>query len=398
VSVSTPAPRLLGRRSECATLDELLVSVRAGTSRALVLPGEAGVGKSALLDYLVEQASRCRVLRTAGVESEMELVFAGLHQLCSPVADRVESLPAPQREALGTALGLRDGDAPDRFRVGLAVLSLLSDVAEERPLVCVVDDAHWLDRASAQALAFVARRLGAESVGLVFAVRYLVGERHLEGLPELFVAGLDDRDATALLESVVAGPLDERVRDRIVAETRGNPLTLLELSRGRAPVELAGGFGLDGEPALASRIEQTFRERVTPLPPATQRLLLIAAAEPAGDPLLVWKAAAELGIGADSAAPATDAGLVELGAQVRFRHPLVRSAVCGGADPDERQVIHRALAHARMPSPTPTAAPGTSPRRRPGSRGGGGAAGAFGVARACPRGPGRGRRVPGTGR
>jgi DNA-binding CsgD family transcriptional regulator len=325
-------------------LDELLTSVWSGSSRALVLRGEAGVGKTALLDYLTQRASRARVVRTAGVESEMELVFAALHQLCSPFADRLEVLPGPQRAALGTALGLRDGEAPDRFRVALAVLSLLSDVAEERPLVCIVDDAQWLDAASAQALAFVARRLGAESVGLVFAVRHPAADRHLDGLPELFVAGLAGDEAQALLESVVAGPLDERVRDRIVAETRGNPLALLELPRGRSPAELAGGFGLQDGPALAGRIEQTFRDRLTQLPPSTRLLLLIAAAEPVGDPLLVWRAAAELGIEADAAAPATAADLVDFGAQVRFRHPLVRSAVYGGADPAERRRVHRVLA------------------------------------------------------
>jgi Phage integrase family len=228
----------------------------------------------------------------------------------------------------------------------LAVDSLLADLAEERPVICVVDDTQGLDAASAQTLAFVARRLQAESVGLVFAVRDPAGDVHLAGLPELAISGLDDQDANTLLESVLAGPLDERVRDRIVAETRGNPLALLELPRGRSPIELAGGFGLDDEPALAGRIEQTFRDRVTPMPPATQRLLLIAAAEPTGDPLLVWRAAAALGIDAAAAAPATDAGLVDLGAQVRFRHPLVRSAIYGGATPEERQAVHHALADA----------------------------------------------------
>ena len=339
-------PRLLGRRSECAALDELVASVRAGSSRALVLRGEAGVGKSALLEYLVRRASGCAIARAAGVESEMELAFAGLHQLCAPFADRVERLPGPQRDALGAAFGLRDGDAPDRFLVGLAVLSLLSDVAEDRPLVCVVDDAQWLDAASAQALAFVARRLGAESVGLVFAVREPAAERRLEGLAELVVHGLDDRDAQELLGAVVAGPLDARVRDRIVAETRGNPLALLELPRGLSPAELAGGFGSARGSALSGRIEESFRERLEPLPQPTCLLLLVAAAEPVGDPTLVWKAAAALGIGADAAAPATEAGLVELGAQVRFRHPLVRSAVYRAAAPDERQRVHRALAEA----------------------------------------------------
>ncbi len=339
-----PGAGLLGRRSECAALDELVASVRAGPSRALLLRGEPGVGKSALLGYLVQHASGCGIARAAGVESEMELAFAGLHQLCAPFVDRLERLPGPQREALGTAFGMRDGDAPDRFLVGLAVLSLLSDVAEERPLVCVVDDAQWLDGASAQALAFVARRLGAESVGLVFATREPAGEGHLDGLAELVVAGLDDRDARALLEAVVAGPLDERVRDRIVAETRGNPLALLELPRGLTPAQLAGGLGLDGGPALAGRIEERFQERLAELPPATRLLLLVAAAEPVGDPLQVWKAAAELGIDAGAAGPAKAAGLVEFGAHVRFRHPLVRSAVYRAAAPDDQRRVHEALA------------------------------------------------------
>jgi hypothetical protein len=288
-------PELLGRRSECAALQEVVVSVRAGGSRALALRGEAGVGKSALLEYLVQYASRCSIARAAGVESEMELAFAGLHQLCAPFVQRLERLPGPQRDALGTAFGLRDGGAPDRFLVGLAVLSLLSDIAEERPLICVLDDAQWLDEASAQALAIVARRLGAESVGLVFAVREPTGARHLEGLDALVVRGLDDRDARALLDTVITGPLDARVRDRIVAETRGNPLALLELPRGRTPAELAGGFGMTEEPTLSEQIEKRFRERLAPLPPPTRLLLLVAAAEPAGDPLLVWRAAAELG-------------------------------------------------------------------------------------------------------
>src|SRR4051794_40276926 len=222
--MSTPdtGRQLLGRHSECAALDELVASVRAGASRALVLRGETGVGKSALLEHLIGHASGCGIARAAGIESEVELAFAGLHQLCTPFVDRLERLPGPQRDALGTSLGVRDGDAPDGFLVGLAVLSLLSDVAEDRPLICVVDDAQWLDAASAQALAFVARRLGAESVGLVFAVRDSLGVRSLDGLPDLIVGGLDDEEARALLEAVVTGPLDERVRDRIVAETRGN--------------------------------------------------------------------------------------------------------------------------------------------------------------------------------
>jgi DNA-binding CsgD family transcriptional regulator len=348
VATSPPvsARRLLGRRSECAALDRVAASVRAGPSRALVLRGEAGVGKSALLEYLAQRASGVGIARATGVESEMELAFAGLQQLCARFLDRLERLPGPQRDALGTAFGLRTGEAPDRFLVGLAVLSLLSDVADERPLVCIVDDAQWLDAASVQALAFVARRLGAESVGLVFAVRTPIGDRYFEGLPELVVSGLEDPDAQELLATVVTGPLDERVRDRIVAETCGNPLALLELPRGRTLAELAGGFGLSDGPALSGRIERSFRARLAPLPPATRLLLLVAAAEPIGDPVVVWRAIAELGIGPDAAAPAIAAGLIDFGAQVRFRHPLVRSAVYGGASAEERQRVHRALAEA----------------------------------------------------
>jgi DNA-binding CsgD family transcriptional regulator len=338
--------RLLGRRSERAALDQLVASVRAGSSQAVVLRGDAGVGKTALLEYLAQHAPGCDIARAAGVESEMELAYAGLQQLCAPFLGRLERLPGPQRDALGTAFGLRDGDAPDRFLVGLAVLSLLSDIAEQRPCVCIVDDAQWLDAASAQALAFVARRLGAESVGLVFAVRKPGAEPHLEGLPELTVGGLDDREARELLATVVAGPLDERVRDRIVAETRGNPLALLELPRGRTPAELAGGFGLPDSLPGPARIEQRFRERLAPLPPLTRLLLLLAAAEPAGDPVLVWRAAAELGIEPEAAAPAAGASLVDFGVQVRFGHPLVRSAVYGAASPEERQRVHGALAEA----------------------------------------------------
>jgi DNA-binding CsgD family transcriptional regulator len=346
MSTAVSARRLLGRRSECAALDELVASVRAGLSAALVLRGDAGVGKSALLEYLVQHASGGGIARAVGIESEMELAYAGLQQLCAPFADRVERLPGPQRDALSTAFGLRDGEVPARFLVGLAVLSLLSDAAEEQPLVCIVDDAQWLDAASAQALAFVARRLGAESVGLVLAVREPSGERHFEGLPELVVSGLDDPDAQKLLATVVAGPLDERVRDRIVTETRGIPLALLELPRGRTLAELAGGFGLSGDPALSGRIEQRFNERLAALAPSTRLLLLVAAAEPTGDPVVVWRAAAELGIGQEAAAPATAAGLVDFAVQVRFGHPLVRSAVYRAASPEDRQRVHRTLADA----------------------------------------------------
>jgi hypothetical protein len=297
--------RLTGRRAECGVLVLLVDAVRAGESRALVLHGEPGVGTSALLEYLAGHASGCRVARAAGVQSEMELAFAGLHQLCAPLLDRLSALPPPQRDALSTAFGMSTGPAPDRFLIGLAVLSLLSHAAEEQPLVCLVEDEQWLDRASAQVLAFVARRLGAESVGLVFAAREPTGD--LAGLPELVVRGLSEGDARALLDSVLRGPLDGRVRDQVVAETRGNPLALVELPRGLTVAELAGGFGLPGAAPLAGSIEESFRRRVGVLPSATQRLLLVAAADPTGDPALVWRAAERLGIGADAAAPAADA-------------------------------------------------------------------------------------------
>jgi DNA-binding CsgD family transcriptional regulator len=336
------AAALTGRRSECDLLDRLVEAVRDGESRALVVRGEPGVGKTALLEYLVEQASGCRVARAAGVQSEMELAFAGLHQLLAPMLDRVEHLPSPQRDALRTAFGVSPGSAPDRLFVALAVLSLLSDVAEQRPLICVVDDEQWLDRASAQVLAFVARRLETESVGLVFAARSTSDE--LAGLPQLVVEGLDEGDARALLDSVLTGPLDARVRDQIVSETRGNPLALLELLRGYTPAELAGGFALPGAVPLAGRIEESFRRRLDALPAETRRLLQLAAADPVGDPLLVWRAAERLGIRAQAATPAAQAGLLEFGARVRFRHPLVRSAAYRSASVQERQDAHGALA------------------------------------------------------
>jgi DNA-binding CsgD family transcriptional regulator len=333
-------------------LDQLLEAVRAGRSGALVVRGEPGVGKTALLESAIESASDLRVARAVAVESEMELAHAALHQLCGPMLDRLERLPAPQRDALGTVFGLSAGDAPDRFLVGLAALGLLSEVAEEQPLLCVVDDAHWLDRASAQALAFVARRLLAESVGLVFATREPSEE--FGRLPELVLEGLRNGDARELLGSVIRGPLDERVRERIVAETRGNPLALLELPRGLTPAELAGGFGLpDAMLSLSGRIEDSFRRRLEALPGDSQRLLLVAAVEPVGEPLSVWRAAERLGIGIHAAAPAAAAGLLEFGARVRFRHPLVRSAVYRAASVEERRTVHRALAQATDPEVEP---------------------------------------------
>src|SRR3954447_769725 len=348
-----PQPGLLGRRSETATLDQLLGAVRAGESRALAIRGDPGVGKTALLEYVAERASGCRVARAAGVQAEMELAFAGLHQLCAPMLDRLERLPGPQRDALGAAFGLTTGHAPDRFLVGLAVLSLLAEVAAERPLVCLIDDAQWLDRASAQALAFVARRLLAESVGVIFAVRTGAEERDAAGLPELVVEGLREDDARTLLASVIQVPLDEEVRDRIVAESRGNPLALLELPLGLAAEEAPGGFAHPAARPLASHIEQSFRRRLEVRPAETQQLLLVAAAEPVGEPAMLWRAAGRLGIGAEAAAPASEAGLLDVGARVRFRHPLVRSAVYRAASVPDRQRAHRVLAEATDPDVDP---------------------------------------------
>jgi DNA-binding CsgD family transcriptional regulator/tetratricopeptide (TPR) repeat protein len=343
--------RLTDRRRERGVLDQLITAVRAGGSRVLVVHGEPGVGKSALLDYLAGQALGCQVARVAGVQSEMELAFAGLHQLLSPVLDRLEDLPGPQRDALRTAFGLSAGPVPDRFAVGLAVLGVLSEVAAERPLVCVVDDEQWLDRASVQALGFTARRLAAEPVGLVFAARVSGGE--LAGLPELVVEGLRAEDARALLDSALSGPVDEQVRNLIVAETRGNPLALLELPRGLSPAQLAGGFGLPAAVSLPGRIEDSFGRQLDGLPGETQLLLALAAADTSGDPSLVWRAAARLGIVVQAGAPAAGVGLVEFGARVRFRHPLVRSAAYRSASVQQMQEVHAALAEATDPAADP---------------------------------------------
>jgi DNA-binding CsgD family transcriptional regulator len=340
---------LLGRASECVAIDGLLEAVRAGRSDALVVRGEPGVGKSALLEYAIDAASDLRVVRAVGVESEMELAFAALHQLCAPMLDRLDRLPGPQRDALATTFGFSAGPVPNRFLVGLAVLGLLSDVAEERPLLCVVDDAQWLDHASAQGLAFVARRLLAESVLVVFAARE-PGEE-LRGLPELVVEGLRKSDARELLRSAIPGPLDDAVREQLVAETRGNPLALLELPRGLTPAQFAGGFGLPG--SLSGRIEHTFVRRLAGLPAGTRLLLLLAAAEPVGDPMLVWRAAGLLGIGHDAGERAESAGLLEIGTAVRFRHPLVRSAIYRAASPEDRHAVHGALAEATDPDLDP---------------------------------------------
>jgi DNA-binding CsgD family transcriptional regulator len=343
---------LLDRLPERAALGQLLDVARAGRSSVLVMRGEPGVGKTALLEYAIESAAGLHVARVAGVESEMELAFASLQQLCAPMLDKLEGLPDPQSEALSVAFGLNTGAAPDRFLVGLAALSLLSEVAEQQPLLCVIDDAQWLDRASAQALAFAARRLLAEPVALVVATRE-PGEE-FRGLPELLVGGLREGDAQELLSSVIRGPLDERVRDRILAETRGNPLALLELPRGMPDVPgVPSVSNFPGTSGLPGRIEDSFRGRLEVLPAATRRLMLVAAAEPAGEPALVWRAAERLGIEAEAVAPAADAGLLAIGDRVTFRHPLVRSAAYRGASPAERRAAHQALADATDPQADP---------------------------------------------
>ncbi|MCI2421391.1 AAA family ATPase [Saccharopolyspora sp. K220] len=351
----TPSPgrggaaELRGRRSELAVLDRLIEAVRGGKSRVLVIRGEPGIGKTALLEYVAGKVSGCGVARAAGIQSEMELPFAGLHQLLTPMLDRLDDIPAPQGDALRTAFGLGPGATPDRLLVALAVLSLLAEEAKERPLLCVVDDEHWLDRASAQILAFVARRLAAEPIGIVFAARGTSDE--LEALPELAVEGLRETDARALLDSALTAPLDARVREQIVAETRGNPLALLELARKSTPAQLAGGYAIPGDVPLSNRIEEAFQ--LDALPAETRRFLVLVAADPTGEPLLLWQAAARLGIDPAAADPATEAGLVEFGARVRLRHPLVRSAAYRSASFQERQSVHGALAEATDPEADP---------------------------------------------
>jgi DNA-binding NarL/FixJ family response regulator len=334
------------RVSERQTLERMLQDARGGQSGVLVIRGEAGVGKSALLRFAAQQASGFRVAHIAGVESEMELPFAALHQLCAPLLGHLDALPQPQQRALRVALGLAIGDPPDRFLVALGALSLLADVAEQHPLLCFIDDAQWLDGASRQVLGFVARRLLAESVVIVFAVREPSADSELSGLPELTLRGLGDEDARNLLATVIPGRLDEGVRDQIVAETRGNPLALLELPRGLSGAQLAGGFGLPEMLPLSGRIEESFLRRLDELPQDAALLLLVAAAEPVGDPALMWRAATELGVPGTALEPATHTGLIDVGARVRFRHPLVRSAVYRSASTHERQRVHGALAEA----------------------------------------------------
>ncbi len=339
----------MGRTSERAVLDGLLANVCGGQSDVLVIRGEAGIGKTALLRYAARQAAGARVAQVTGVEAEMELPFAGTHQLCAPMLGKLDALPRPQRDALRVALGLATGDPPDRFLVGLAVLGLLSAVAEERRLLCLVEDAQWLDAASSQVLGFVARRVLAESVAIVVALREPASMRDFDDLPELRLEGLEEEAAGAMLAAAVPGRLDDGVRDRIVGETRGNPLALLELPRHMTAAELAGGFELPAVRDLPVHIEDHYLRRVGALPEATQRLMLLAAADPSGDASLVWRAARRLDIETSALTPAEDAELLEIGAWVRFRHPLVRSAVYRSASADDRQRVHEALAEMSDP-------------------------------------------------
>jgi DNA-binding CsgD family transcriptional regulator/tetratricopeptide (TPR) repeat protein len=340
------AVELRGRRRECQALDDVLAGVRRGESRALVLRGQAGVGKTALLDHAVNSAHGFAVTRAGGVESEVELPYAALHQLCGRMFDRIERLPSPQADALGVAFGVDVGEPPDRYIVGLATLNLLAEVAADQPLLCVVDDAQWLDQATARTLAFVARRLGAESIAVLFGAREPLGAPDLAGVPELVVRGLSDVDSRALLVSVLPGRVDTGVVDQVVAEARGNPLALLELPRGLTPVDLAGGFPMLRSMSLSGRMEEAFFHRYRALPEQTQLLLLLAAAEPVGDPALLWRAGASLGVGVEDATAAEAEELVQIGTRVLFRHPLVRSAIYNAGSIHERQRVHAALAQA----------------------------------------------------
>ncbi|SER26648.1 regulatory protein, luxR family [Lentzea albida] len=322
---------MIGRAGETRRVGELVGHARQSRGGALVLTGEAGIGKSALLEHAVGAASGFEVLRATGSEFEQELPYSALHQLCVPVLGHLDALPAPRREALRIAFGLAGG-TPRPFQVGLAVLDLLTSV--RRPVLCVVDDAQWLDAASSQAMAFLARRAGADAVAVLLAVRTPSTVDALSSLPRLHVGGLGDRDAKALLAARHPFPLDDRVRDRLVAEANGNPLALLELP-------LAGGFAVPD--SVPSRVEEGFRARLAGLPDDARLLLTIASADPTGDPGLLWPAAEALGVGG---AVDDAAGLAEFGARIRFCHPLARSAVYRAASGGERRAVHAALADA----------------------------------------------------
>ena len=349
-----PPPRLFGRTGELGTLRRLIADVQSGQSAVLVVRGEPGIGKTALLQELIAEVPGFRIVRATGVESEMEFVCAGLHQLCAPLLGGLDRLPVPQRDALQTAFAVRAGPPPGPFVIALAALSLMEASSEELPLLCVVDDAQWLDRASAKVLGFVGRRLLAEPIGLVFATRTLgPSPDSLAGLPELRVGGLDDNSARALLATLASAPLDDSVRGRVIEETRGNPLALLELCRGPRPADLAGGFALPGTEDLPQRIEDQYAARLDELPDEARWLVLLAAADPVGDPALILRAAQKLGLDIGAMSVAATAGLLEVGAHVLFRHPLVRSAAYRAADVADRRAAHEALAAVTDPEADP---------------------------------------------
>ncbi|MCU1659377.1 MAG: transcriptional regulator, luxR family [Pseudonocardiales bacterium] len=331
-------------RRNCVELEQLIGRVRFGQGGSLVVLGEAGAGKTTLLGKSLDLATGCRVVDLGGVATESELAFAAIHRLSEQMWDGLERLPDPQADALRSALGLTTAGGPDGLLVGLAVRSLLAGAADQRPLVCLVDDAQWLDGPSARALAFVARRLDALPVGLVFAARERREE--LVGLPEVAVEGLSVAEARSLVDRAFPGPFDDDVRARIVSETQGNPVAVADTLRLLSPVAIAGGFGAPSAIPLPTAMEESFRRRLEPLPDDTRLLLLVAAAEPLGRPRLLWRAADVLGIPATAADCADAAGLLRFGALVGFRHPAMRSAVYRAASPDERRRVHRALAQA----------------------------------------------------
>jgi DNA-binding CsgD family transcriptional regulator len=348
-SSETPHLQLLGRMEERQRLADLLGSAREGHGGAVVLRGEAGIGKSALLEDLADKAQDFRICRAVGVESEMELAFAGLQQLCGPVIDRLADLPTRHRDALEKVFGLSTGSPPDRFLVGMAVLDLVATVAQGQPLMWLVDDAQWLDRSSIETLGFAGRRLPGERIVIVIAARDNSEHADLAELPQIRLEGLSTDDAGKLLDSVVTGPTDPPVRERIIAETRGNPLALLELPRAWTTAEVVEGLSVSARVPLTGHLERAFAKRLGELPPDTQTLLALAAAEPKGDLALLWAAAQQLGLDWSAAAPAEAAGLIEFGRRVYFRHPLVRSAAYRAAPVHKRLEVHRALAEVTDP-------------------------------------------------
>lgn len=336
-------PSLLGRHDEIRRLRLLTEAAERGSGGALVLRGEPGIGKSTLLKHLEHAVSeKFQIIRASGAEFEGELPFATLHQLCVPVLEHLEALSDPYRRSLRVAFGLAEG-VPDPFRVGLATLDLLSTATAKRPLLCVIDDAHWMDDASARALTFLARRVTAEPIAMVFAARDEGVGRRLDELPALTIPGLSDTHARELLAAEKTLTLDDRVRERVLAEARGNPLALIELPK-------AGGFVIPAPSPVASRIERSFQARTADLPPDARLLLTLASADPTGDPKLLWAAAHRLNVDVPVASSAAEAsGLVRFDTRARFCHPLARSAVYRAAEPERRQAVHRALAEATDP-------------------------------------------------